>query len=138
MYSSFVYVYTIYIIFLHTVKTDKPYRAPFLCAPSTKVLPTFFVWLPRHRQKMSSIYPRYSSIYPKEKIERGMISVRFIGIHCICKLTHIHLQVRAYIFYSLNWHLNPAQSNLYFLYYVNIEKHRLYAKKRRDLKDILD
>ena len=26
----------------YTVKTDKPYRTPYVCAPSTKVLSTFF------------------------------------------------------------------------------------------------
>ena len=30
-----------------------------------------------------SIHPRHLFIYQKEKIERGMVSVRFVGIHYI-------------------------------------------------------
>ena len=33
--------------------------------------------------KLLTIYPSKISIYQKSKIERGMVSVRFFGIHCI-------------------------------------------------------
>ena len=117
-------------------KNNKTYRAPFSCAPPTKVLPTFLFFssltlvifyavlyiillndeqTKRQLDKIltlcynfgnhdtaagarKSYLLRYLYIHTKEKTERGMVSVRCIGILYLYKFLEFNC-IRLYILF---------------------------------------